>query len=80
MASFTLTIASAEETLFSGEAKQVTLPGTSGEFTVLANHQPFVSTLRPGVVKVLSENGEKQEFEVKHGIFETAGKTATVLL
>ena len=39
--------------LFSGEVDHVIAPGTEGEFGVLANHAPFMTTLKNGVVRVL---------------------------
>ena len=47
----TLEILSPEKTLFRGEAERVTLPGASGEFTVLRNHAPIISALVRGNVK-----------------------------
>lgn len=43
--------------LFSGEVDHVIAPGTDGEFGVLANHAPFMTTLKNGVVRV-EDNGE----------------------
>ena len=43
--------------LFSGEVDHVIAPGSDGEFGVLANHAPFMTTLKNGVVRV-EDNGE----------------------
>jgi len=43
--------------LFSGDVDHVIAPGTEGEFGVLVNHAPFMTTLKNGVVRVL-DNGE----------------------
>ena len=43
--------------LFSGEVDHVIAPGTDGEFGVLVNHAPFMSTLKNGVVRV-EDGGE----------------------
>jgi len=77
---FPVTVASVGETLFSEEARSVTAPGASGEFTALPHHEPFVSTLKAGTVRIVDGGGEVHEFPVKQGIFETSGATATVLL
>ena len=37
-----------------GEATTVHIPGSSGDFTVMANHAPFLTTLRPGVIRVIT--------------------------
>ncbi|MEM7007143.1 MAG: F0F1 ATP synthase subunit epsilon, partial [Pseudomonadota bacterium] len=39
--------------IFAGEVDHVIAPGTDGEFGVLPNHAPFMSTLKNGVVRVL---------------------------
>ncbi len=77
---FHLTIARVGENLFDGEALSVTLPGTDGEFTVLAHHEPFVSTLKPGTIRMTAADGTKQSFPVEQGVAEIAGNRATVLL
>lgn len=45
--------------LFRGEAERVTLPGASGEFTVLRNHAPIISALVRGNVKYVEKGGEE---------------------
>ena len=45
--------------LFSGEVESVVVPGTEGEFTVLKEHAPFMSTMRPGVVEIDETRGAK---------------------
>jgi F-type H+-transporting ATPase subunit epsilon len=47
-----LEIVSPENTLFSGEVDSVTVPGTSGDFQILNNHAPIVSTLKGGTVRI----------------------------
>lgn len=77
---FPLTIASVGETLFSDEIASVTAPGTDGAFTVLAGHEPFVTTLTEGAITVREADGNEQTFETARGVFETDGRSATVLL
>ena len=48
-----LEIISPEKTLFKGEVESVLFPGTYGDFQVLNNHAPIVSTLTKGKVKIL---------------------------
>ncbi|HIZ05692.1 MAG TPA: F0F1 ATP synthase subunit epsilon [Candidatus Phocaeicola gallistercoris] len=49
-----LTIVSPERLIFDGNVSQVTLPGEIGEFQVLANHAPLISSLVAGDVKYTS--------------------------
>lgn len=65
--------------LFSGEAKQLQLPGTDGSFGVLNNHAPIISTLDKGKIKVVSN--EKTEFiEIKSGVLEMNNNKAIILV
>ena len=45
-------IVSPERLLMSDEADMITVPGTDGDFGVLAGHMPLISTLRPGVIAI----------------------------
>jgi F-type H+-transporting ATPase subunit epsilon len=76
---FHLVIASVGETLYDGAAVSATVPGSAGEFTVLAKHEPLVTTLRPGTIRVKTTEGIK-EFEVESGVLECAGSSVVVLL
>lgn len=58
-----LEIVSPEATLFSGEARSVTVPGVNGEFQMLENHAPIVSLLRDGTVKIEGGAGIAEDFE-----------------
>ena len=76
---FPLTIASVGETHFAGSATSATFPGTGGEFTVLAHHEPLVTTLKRGVITVRASQGT-QEFPLESGILECSSNKVTVLL
>jgi len=45
--------------IYEGEVKELTLPGTDGEFGVLEGHAPLVSTLKAGVVDIKKDSGEE---------------------
>lgn len=75
-----LTIASVAAPLFKGEVRSVTLPGAEGDITLMANHEAFVTILRPGTIVVREENGKVSEFKIEHGALEVADNHATVLL
>lgn len=80
MNAFHLIISSVGETRFEGEAFLATMPGSDGEFTILAHHEPFVSTLAPGKIVVRSSEGGTKEFPVENGIVECSSNTVTILL
>lgn len=73
------TIASVSEPLFSGEVESVTVPGVSGEMTILAHHEPLTTTLKAGSVTV-RVNGEKKQFNITHGVLEISDNSVNILL
>lgn len=77
---FHLSIASVGETRFDGEAVSATVPGTEGELTILAHHEPFVTSLKSGSITVRIPEGEIRKFETKNGILEFSQNRAVVLL
>lgn len=79
MATLHVDVVSAEEAIFSGEAKFVVLPGEAGELGILPGHTPLISRIRPGTVKiVLADQGEENIF-VAGGILEVQPGSVTVL-
>ena len=75
-----LDIITPEQTLFSGEVKSVQLPGSAGSFEVLDNHAPLISTLDPGKIRVRTNDGQEEYFEVESGFVEVLNNKATVLI
>ena len=55
-----LEIISPEKTLFKGEVESILFPGTYGDFQVLNNHAPIVSTLTRGKVKIIGKISVEQ--------------------
>jgi F-type H+-transporting ATPase subunit epsilon len=81
MKTFHLTIARVGENLFDGEAVSVNLPGTDGAFTVLAEHESFVTPLKAGEAKIETPEGEHKTVPIHEGgIAEISRNQATVLL
>lgn len=75
---FTFELVSPERILKSGEATEVTVPGASGDFTVLPGHAPMLSTLRPGLMEVTLD-GAKTRIFVKSGLIDVDPSRVTVL-
>ena len=71
-------ILSPDSTLFSGEAKVVTLPGVNGSFQIMNMHAPMISALAKGNVSV-DTGSEKQEFPVNGGIIEVVDNKIVIL-
>jgi F-type H+-transporting ATPase subunit epsilon len=68
-----------ERLLFSGDVQQVVVPGTDGEFTVLADHAPLVSTMKPGVVTVTGTDAKVERIFVRGGFAEVNARGLTIL-
>jgi F-type H+-transporting ATPase subunit epsilon len=78
MATFQFDLVSPEKLLFSGEVTQVDVPGTEGDFGVLAGHAPIVTTLRPGILVIYRDGGELRV--VVNGGFAEVGPTGLTVL
>jgi F-type H+-transporting ATPase subunit epsilon len=73
-------VVSAEESIFSGEAEFVVLPGEAGELGIYPRHTPLITRIRPGTVEITpAGGGEKQLIFVAGGILEVQPKVVTVL-
>jgi F-type H+-transporting ATPase subunit epsilon len=73
-------VVSAEESIFSGEAKFVALPGENGELGILPRHTPLITRIKPGAVRIeRADNGEEEFVFVAGGILEVQPNTVTVL-
>ena len=73
-------VVSAEESIFSGEAEFVALPGESGELGILPQHTPLITRIRPGAVRIKLAGQAQEEFVfVAGGILEVQPNRVTVL-
>jgi F-type H+-transporting ATPase subunit epsilon len=78
MATFHFDLVSPEAIAFSGDVDQVDVPGTEGDFGVLAGHSPMVATIRPGVLMVKA-GGKEMRIVVLGGLAEISAEGLTVL-
>lgn len=72
-------VVSAEESIFSGEAKFVALPGESGELGILPRHVPLITRIKPGSVRIELPDGKEEFIFVAGGILEVQPDRITVL-
>lgn len=76
-----LVIAKVNETLFEGEAYSLNAPGAAGEMTVLGHHEPLITTLKKGDLRVhLAAGDEPKLFPIEGGVLEVRSEGATVIL
>ena len=80
MATLHVDVVSAEESIFSGDAKFVALPGENGELGILPRHTPLITRIKPGAVRIQrADNDEEELVFVAGGILEVQPGSVTVL-
>ena len=79
MATFNLTIVSAERKIFEGEVKQIQATGVEGELGILPGHTPLLTAIKPGIVKFTLQDGNEDVIYVSGGFLEVQPNIVTVL-
>ena len=72
-------VVSAEESIFSGEATFVALPGEAGELGIFGRHTPLITRIKPGSVRIQKADGGEEFVFVAGGILEVQPHVVTVL-
>ncbi len=73
-------VVSAEESLFSGDAEFVVLPGEAGELGIYPRHAPLITRIKPGIVRIrVPEREDEEQMFVAGGILEVQPTVITVL-
>ena len=72
-------VVSAEESIFSGEAKFVALPGEAGELGIYPRHTPLITRIKPGTVRIEKADGTEEFVFVAGGLLEVQPHCVTVL-
>lgn len=73
-----LSIVSPEEVVYDGQATSVTLPGTTGVFSILVHHAPIISSLKEGVVSYITPDGEEHTLDIHSGFVEMSNGEVSV--
>ena len=77
--SFNFELVSPERLLVSGSVSEVVIPATEGEMTVMANHAPTMTTIKPGIVTVKFADGRKDRYVVFGGFADIVPTGCTLL-
>ena len=77
---FDLSIISAESKVFEGKVENILVPGMVGDFLVLSNHAPCISSIRPGFLEFSEGTSAKQRYFVSGGIIEVNNNMVSVLV
>jgi len=72
-------VVSAEQSVYSGEAEFVVLPGEAGELGIYPQHTPLITRIKPGAVRIKPVGGDEELIFVAGGILEVQPKVVTVL-
>ncbi|HWV74534.1 MAG TPA: ATP synthase F1 subunit epsilon [Pseudosphingobacterium sp.] len=73
-----LNIITPDQSVFSGQATSVTVPGSAGSFEILKDHAPIISTLEDGKV-IIRNNKNTEVIIIKGGVVEVLNNKITVL-
>ena len=79
MSTIHVDVVSAEEAIFSGEAKFVALPGEAGELGIYPKHAPLITRIKPGAVRIVKADDTEEFVFVAGGILEIQPNVITVL-
>jgi F-type H+-transporting ATPase subunit epsilon len=77
--SFHLDVVSAEQRIYSGQARSIQVSGEKGDLGVLGGHTPLLTTIRPGMVRIVSKKGEEEIIYLSGGILEVQARDVTIL-
>jgi F-type H+-transporting ATPase subunit epsilon len=79
MSTIHVDVVSAEESIFSGEAKFVVLPGETGELGIYPRHTPLITRIKPGTVRIVKLDDSEEFVFVAGGLLEVQPNSVTVL-
>jgi F-type H+-transporting ATPase subunit epsilon len=79
MSTIHVDVVSAEELIFSGEARFVALPGEAGELGIYPRHTPLITRIKPGAVRIEKADGTEEFVFVAGGLLEVQPNLVTVL-
>ena len=72
-------VVSAQESIYSGEARFIVLPGESGELGIYPRHTPLITRVKPGSVRIEKPDGQEEFVFIAGGILEVQPDRVTVL-
>ena len=76
---FKFEIISPEKIIFSDDTSMLTIPSFEGEMTILKDHIPLITFLRPGIIKVQKNDESFENFFVQDGTVEYFNNSLVVL-
>lgn len=80
MSALSIEVVTADRVLWSGSASGVSVPAADGDLGILPSHSPVLAVLRPGVVRITGDSGEKVNFDVLGGFVSVDDDAVTVVI
>ncbi|MFB1014500.1 MAG: F0F1 ATP synthase subunit epsilon [Alteromonadaceae bacterium] len=74
-----LNVVSAEEELFSGRIESLQITGSEGELGIMPGHAPLLTSLKPGMARIVKFGGEEEVIYLSGGMLEVQPNNVTVL-
>jgi len=74
-----LNVVSAEEELFSGRIESLQITGSEGELGVMPGHAPLLTSLKPGMARIVRQHGEEEVLYLSGGMLEVQPNQVIVL-
>ncbi|AWB59371.1 MULTISPECIES: F0F1 ATP synthase subunit epsilon [unclassified Colwellia] len=74
-----LNVVSAEEELFSGSISSLQITGSEGELGIMPGHAPLLTSLKPGMARIVKEDGVEEIIYLSGGMLEVQPNNVTVL-
>jgi len=74
-----LDVVSAEVSIFSGLVETMQVTGSEGELGIYPGHAPLLTTLKPGMVRLVKQFGEEEVIFIAGGVLEVQPHSVTVL-
>lgn len=74
-----LDVVSAENEIFSGRVESLQVSGEAGELGIMPGHAPLLTSIKPGMVRLVKQNGEEEVIFLSGGILEIQPSTVNIL-
>jgi F-type H+-transporting ATPase subunit epsilon len=76
----TVTIAHVDGPIFTGEVRSLMVPGSEGYLTVLYGHEPLITSLKKGEVRLVTKEGTEERYVLEGGVLEVSGTSAIIIV
>jgi len=79
LTTYKLEVVSAESHLFSGDVQRIRVTGSEGELGIYPGHAPLLTTIKPGMIRIVKQDSQEEYIYLSGGILEVQPKIVTVL-